>query len=91
MTEQKKPTVNVKNATGRSVTLHLHQTIADDGGGRPFQGRLLEGGAVTLKAGHNAGIDKEFWAAWREQNKGFALLPLITAEDETGSAESAKE
>jgi hypothetical protein len=82
MTEQKKPTVNVKNDTGRALTLHLHQKIEDDGGGRAFQGRLLDGGSVTLQAGHNAGITKEFWDAWREQNKGFAMLEFLTAEDE---------
>jgi len=75
-------TVNVHNAIGRSISLHLHQTIADDGGGRPFKGRLT-GEPVVLKAGHNAGITKEFWEKWREQNKGFDLLPLLTAEDET--------
>ena len=91
MTDQKKTTVNIKNGTGRPLMLHLHQTIADDGGGRPFQGRLLDGGAMTVKSGTNAGIDKELWTKWQEQNKGSSLLEFLTAEDETASAPSAKE
>ena len=84
-------TVNVKNATGRAMMLHLHETILDDGGGRAFQGRLLqsENGMpdhVELKPGHNAGIHKEFFEAWKKQNPMFAF---ITAEDED-EPESAK-
>lgn len=84
-------TVNVMNATGRALALHLHEIIPDDGGGRPFQGRLTNN-AVQLQAGHNAGVDKEFWTKWCEQNKGSGLLESLTAEDETPeSAQSAKE
>lgn len=86
---QRRKTVHVRNETGRAIALHLHETIADDGGGRPFQGRLLHE-LVTLKSGANAGIDKEFFNKWLEQNKGMGpvLLSLITHEDE--QPESAK-
>ena len=97
MTEQKRKTVNVLNGAGRPLMLHLHQTIPDDGGGRPFQGRVLSSpsadmpDAVSLRAGHNAGIDKEFFDAWLKQNTAFAEQINITAEDEAEpETESAK-
>jgi hypothetical protein len=88
---EKRKTVNVNNALGRPIMLHLHQTISDDGGGRPFQGRMLTPGEdpdllpvqVQLQSGHNAGIDKEFFDKWKEQNSGFSLLRYFTAEDES--------
>ncbi len=73
-------TVNVNNATGRKLLLHLHETVPDDGGGRPFQGRALDD-RVELRAGHNAGVDKEFFDKWREQNKDL-FKDTLTAEDE---------
>lgn len=87
--DKKRSTVNVHNKSGRSLMLHLHQTIADDGGGRAFQGRVLDG-VVTLDAGHNPRIDKEFFEKWKEQNKGSALLALFTFEDEDNEPESAE-
>lgn len=93
--EKKRATVNVRNSSGRSLMLHLHKTVPDDGGGRSFQGRVLSGSpngmpaVVQLKGGANSGIDKEFFETWREQNKGSGLLDLLTAEDE-GEPESAK-
>lgn len=86
--EQKRATVHIRNTAGRALMLHLHETIPDDGGGRPFQGRSLPD-AVSLKAGANPGIDKEFFDKWREQNKGSGLKDLLTAEDENGNTESA--
>src|SRR5580692_8450769 len=80
--EEKRPTVNVFNPVGRPLALHLHETIKDDGAGRPFLGRII-GNPVTLMAGHNAGIDKEFWTKWCEQNRGMLLKMELTAEDET--------
>ena len=87
MSEQKKrKTVNVRNDLGRPIMLHLHQTVADDGGGRPFEGRVLSDpnglmpDAVQLRVGHNPGIDKEFFAKWAEQNPGLA--PLFISQDE---------
>lgn len=89
MTEEKKrKTVHVRNVTGRSLMLHLHETIPDDGGGRPFLGRSLPD-AVSLRGGANPGIDKEFFDKWREQNKGTTLKDLLFAEDED-NPESAK-
>jgi hypothetical protein len=88
---QKAKAVNILNGLGRPIALHLHETIADDGAGRPFQGRLVKT-PVQLNAGHNAGVDNEFWSKWCEQNKGSDLLQFLTAEDETPeSAQGAKE
>lgn len=89
VSEEKRKTVHIRNATGRALMLHLHETIPDDGGGRPFQGRSLPD-AVSLRAGANPGIDKEFFAKWSEQNKGSGLKDLLTAEDEDDNPESAK-
>jgi hypothetical protein len=91
MSEQKKrQTVNVHNTLGRPIMLHLHMTVADDGGGRPFQGRMLTPAEdpdimpqqVQLQAGGNAGIDKEFFEKWKAQNPGGTLLKYFTAQDE---------
>lgn len=87
-TEEKRKTVNVHSP--RALKLHIHKTVDDDGGGRPFQGRALDS-AVTLSAGHTAGIDKEFFDAWLKQNTAFAEQLGITAEDEGNpETESAK-
>jgi hypothetical protein len=87
---EKRKTVNIRNDLGRPIMLHLHQTVKDDGGGRPFQGRVLTPAEdpdllpqqVQLQAGGNAGIDKEFFEKWKEQNQGFSLLRYFTAQDE---------
>lgn len=79
--EEKRKTVSVRSDLDRPISLHLHTTVADDGGGRPFQGRDLTT-ATTLNPGNNPGIDKEFFEKWQEQNKGSSLAPLFTATDE---------
>ena len=81
MSEEKRATVNVHSQVDRPIRLHLHQTVDDDGGGRAFLGREL-GQDITVNPGHNPGIDKEFFAKWREQNKNFGLLSLLSCEDE---------
>lgn len=86
----KRKTVNIQNTLGRPIMLHLHQTVKDDGGGRSFQGRVLTPAEdpdrmpeqVQLQAGGNAGIDKQFFEKWKEQNQGFSLLRYFTAQDE---------
>lgn len=83
---KKRKTVNVHNNAGRALMLHLHQTIPDDGGGRSFQGRSLPD-ALQLRAGHTAGIDKEFMEKWVGQNKGLAHLVTFQDEDEPESAQ----
>lgn len=78
---EKPKTVNVHSQLDRPLTLHLHMTVPDDGGGRAFQGRDLES-TVTLKPGHNAGINKAFFTTWKEQNPKSLVLQLFNAEDE---------
>lgn len=88
--EKKRKTVNIRNTLGRPIMLHLHQTIPDDGAGRAFQGRVLTPSEdpdlmpqqIQLRAGGNAGIDKEFFEKWKEQNPGGTLLKYFTAQDE---------
>lgn len=83
-----RPTVRVTNATGRSLQLHLHQVVPDDGAGRAFLGRVLSASdqampdGIQLQAGVNHGVDREFFEEWRKQNNGLALLPLISHENE---------
>ena len=81
-TEEKRKTVNIRSTLDRPISLHLHETVKDDGAGRAFLGRDLTS-VVTLKPGNNPGIDKEFFDKWTEQNKGSAMAPLFEATDET--------
>ena len=84
----KRPTVCVTNGAGRSLRLHLHDTIKDDGAGRAFLGRMISvpdeeiPDSVVLQEGINHGVDREFFERWLTQNSGFAVLPLITHENE---------
>jgi hypothetical protein len=79
-TKRRRPTVHVTNGAARPLLLHLHQVVDDDGAGRAFLGRLPD--AVELRAGGNAGIDKQFMEHWLAQNKHFAAQMNITAVDE---------
>jgi hypothetical protein len=94
MAEEKRAKVNVYNGAARSLMLHLHMVVPDDGGGRAFQGRLRSASskdmpdAVELRAGHNPGIDKAFFAMWVGQNKQLAENLGITAEDEESPPET---
>ena len=88
MSEEKRKTVNIRSDLDRPISLHLHETIKDDGAGRAFLGRDLTT-ATALNPGHNAGIDKEFFEKWQDQNKGSDLLPLFIVQDED-KPESAK-
>jgi len=81
MTEEKRATVLIRSQVDRSIRLHLHQTVSDDGGGRAFQGRVLDN-ELIIRPGPNPGIDKEYFEAWKEQNKGLELIALLLSEDE---------
>ena len=74
-------TVSITSRLDRSISLHLHDTMKDDGAGRSFQGRRLDT-TTTINPGINPGIDKSFFTAWQEQNKGSALHPLFTVTEE---------
>lgn len=81
MTEEKRATVLIRSQVDRSIRLHLHETVNDDGGGRAFQGRALDN-ELIIRPGPNPGIDKKYFETWKEQNKGLELIALLLSEDE---------
>lgn len=84
---RRRPTVHVTNSTGRSITLNLHQVVADDGAGRAFLGRMPD--SVVVNGGGNAGVDKQFFDAWYKQNQVMADQMGIAAVDEDDPDELA--
>jgi len=85
---KRRPTVHVNSGAGRPLKIQLHQVVPDDGAGRAFLGRMPE--EVELRAGGNAGVDKEFMDRWLAQNEHMARQMNITAADEDDPDELAE-
>lgn len=77
-------TVNVRS--GSAVILRLYRESLMEG--MPMMPDP-DHEPVQLRAGTNAGVDTEFFAAWVKQNESLAKSLGITAEDEN-EPESAK-
>lgn len=67
MSDERKPTCSIENRLGRAIVLSLTN---------PRDARR-----VTLDAGMNAGLDKAFVDAWREQNPEAFLEHLTITDD----------
>lgn len=74
-------TVSIVSRLDRSISLHCHDVIKDDGAGRSFQGRRLDT-PIIISPGVNPGVDKGFFTRWQQENKGSLLHALFTVTDE---------
>ena len=63
--------------SAQALVLNLHDMVEGALGIR--QAKVQGDKRITLKAGRNE-VDDAFWSAWKEQNKGSALLSSFTEE-----------